>query len=181
MNDLGLRELHVDYVVVDTLRVPRATFATIIQAWRDGYTEALAEHSKLTIERGTCAIRSKLSARSWIRVSTRCGTSLSSAARKTAAEPAFPAKVELSSLSAEHRGVIEALHRCRGLVLATCVGCDLPWRRFIAIGQLPGGAMSKAGQLRFALTITGGSVSGGIFSHGRGSPRAASPSAMETL
>lgn len=47
MNDLGLRELQVDYVVVDTLRVPRETFATIIQAWRDGYTEVIAEHSRL--------------------------------------------------------------------------------------------------------------------------------------
>lgn len=50
MNDLGLQELHVDYVVIDTLRVPRETFATIIQAWRDGYTEVLAEHSKLTLD-----------------------------------------------------------------------------------------------------------------------------------
>jgi hypothetical protein len=50
MNDLGLRELHVDYVIVDTLRVARETFATIIQAWRDGYIRALAEHSKLTID-----------------------------------------------------------------------------------------------------------------------------------
>lgn len=50
MNELGLRELHVDYVVVDTLRVPRETFATIIQAWRDGYTEVLAEHSKLSLD-----------------------------------------------------------------------------------------------------------------------------------
>ncbi|WP_129776947.1 class I SAM-dependent methyltransferase [Peristeroidobacter soli] len=50
MNDLGLRDLHVDYVVVDTLRVPRETFATIIQAWRDGYTDVLAENSKLSID-----------------------------------------------------------------------------------------------------------------------------------
>ena len=50
MNELGLRELHVDYVIVDTLRVPRETFATIIQAWSDGYTEVLAENSKLTLD-----------------------------------------------------------------------------------------------------------------------------------
>jgi ubiquinone/menaquinone biosynthesis C-methylase UbiE len=48
MNQLGLRDLCVDYVVVDTLRVPRQTFATIMEAWRDGYTEALAEHTKLS-------------------------------------------------------------------------------------------------------------------------------------
>ena len=48
MNHLGVRDLHVDYVIVDTLRVPRETFATIIQAWRDGYTDVLAEHTKIT-------------------------------------------------------------------------------------------------------------------------------------
>jgi ubiquinone/menaquinone biosynthesis C-methylase UbiE len=49
MNQLGLRELSVDYVVVDSLRVPRETFGTIIQAWRDGYSEVIAEHSKLDL------------------------------------------------------------------------------------------------------------------------------------
>lgn len=48
MNQLGLKDLRVDYVVVDSLRVPRQTFATIIEAWRDGYSEVLAQHSKLT-------------------------------------------------------------------------------------------------------------------------------------
>jgi ubiquinone/menaquinone biosynthesis C-methylase UbiE len=38
----GLRDVHVDYVVVDTQRVPRKVFADIITAWRDGYAEALA-------------------------------------------------------------------------------------------------------------------------------------------
>jgi SAM-dependent methyltransferase len=38
----GLREVRVDYVVVDTLRVPRRVFADIITAWRDGYTDALS-------------------------------------------------------------------------------------------------------------------------------------------
>jgi hypothetical protein len=32
----------MDYVIVDTLRVARETFAGIIGAWRDGYTESLA-------------------------------------------------------------------------------------------------------------------------------------------
>lgn len=50
MNRLGLADLHVDYVIVDTIRVERATFAAIIQAWRDGYTDALARHSRLTTE-----------------------------------------------------------------------------------------------------------------------------------
>jgi hypothetical protein len=34
--------VRVDYVIVDTQRVPRRVFADIITAWRDGYTEALA-------------------------------------------------------------------------------------------------------------------------------------------
>ena len=48
MNQLGLQDLRVDYVIVDTLRVPRQTFGTIIQAWRDGYTEVIAQHTRLT-------------------------------------------------------------------------------------------------------------------------------------
>lgn len=50
MNQLDIQALHVDYVTVDTIRVPRGTFAAIIQAWRDGYTEVLATHSKLAID-----------------------------------------------------------------------------------------------------------------------------------
>jgi SAM-dependent methyltransferase len=42
MRAAGLRDVRVDYVVVDTLRVPRRTFADIITAWRDGYAEVLA-------------------------------------------------------------------------------------------------------------------------------------------
>ncbi len=82
MNDLGLQDLHVDYVIVDTLRVPRETFATIIQAWRDGYTEVLVREQQADDRRGARAVRSKHQRRSWIPVSTRCGTSRSSAARK---------------------------------------------------------------------------------------------------
>jgi hypothetical protein len=33
---MNLQEITIDYVVVDTLRVPRETFATILEAWRDG-------------------------------------------------------------------------------------------------------------------------------------------------
>lgn len=40
---LGLRDVRVDHVVVDTLRVPRETFAAIWTAWRDGYADAIAE------------------------------------------------------------------------------------------------------------------------------------------
>jgi ubiquinone/menaquinone biosynthesis C-methylase UbiE len=45
LHALGLVELHVDYVIVDTLRVPRDTFAQIITAWRDGYAEPMAAGS----------------------------------------------------------------------------------------------------------------------------------------
>jgi SAM-dependent methyltransferase len=45
LHDLGMTDIAVDYVVVDTLRVPRETFARIWEAWRDGYTDALVEHS----------------------------------------------------------------------------------------------------------------------------------------
>jgi hypothetical protein len=40
----------VDYVVVDTLRVPRETFAAIWEAWRDGYAEAVAESSSFSAD-----------------------------------------------------------------------------------------------------------------------------------
>jgi len=39
----GLEDVTVDYVVVDTLRVPRETFAAILGAWRDGYSEPIGE------------------------------------------------------------------------------------------------------------------------------------------
>ena len=45
LSDLGLKDIAVDYLVVDTLRVPRETFARIWEAWRDGYTDAIVEHS----------------------------------------------------------------------------------------------------------------------------------------
>ena len=45
---LGLTGISVDYVVVDTLRVPRETFARIWEAWRDGYSETIAQHVGMT-------------------------------------------------------------------------------------------------------------------------------------
>jgi len=41
----GLKDVRVDYVVVDTLRVPRRVFADIITAWRDGYVDVLSTPS----------------------------------------------------------------------------------------------------------------------------------------
>jgi SAM-dependent methyltransferase len=43
LREAGLKDVRVDYVVVDTLRVPRRVFADIITAWRDGYVEALSK------------------------------------------------------------------------------------------------------------------------------------------
>lgn len=42
MRAAGLKDVRVDYVIVDTLRVPRRVFADIITAWRDGYVQALS-------------------------------------------------------------------------------------------------------------------------------------------
>jgi SAM-dependent methyltransferase len=42
---LGMTDVTVDYVVVDTLRVPRDIFAEILEAWRDGYTESISEYT----------------------------------------------------------------------------------------------------------------------------------------
>jgi SAM-dependent methyltransferase len=43
LTDLGLRDVAVEYIVVDTVRVPRETFARIWEAWRDGYTDSLVQ------------------------------------------------------------------------------------------------------------------------------------------
>lgn len=41
----GYADIAMDYVIVDTLRVPREIFAGILRAWRDGYVEPLAQAS----------------------------------------------------------------------------------------------------------------------------------------
>jgi ubiquinone/menaquinone biosynthesis C-methylase UbiE len=50
MEAAGYQMLALDYVVVDTLRVPRAIFAGIIKSWRDGYAEPLAGISNRKVE-----------------------------------------------------------------------------------------------------------------------------------
>jgi hypothetical protein len=40
---MSLEQITADYIVVDTVRVPRDTFAAIIEAWRDGYAEPISE------------------------------------------------------------------------------------------------------------------------------------------
>lgn len=43
LDERGYTDLAVDYVIVDTLRVPREIFANILIAWRDGFAPVLAE------------------------------------------------------------------------------------------------------------------------------------------
>ena len=43
LEKLGVAHITMDFVIVDTLRVPRDTFARIIEAWRDGYTDPSAD------------------------------------------------------------------------------------------------------------------------------------------
>ncbi len=46
----GYLDLAVDFITLDTLRVPRPTFAGIIRSWRDGYAHVLAEVSGRSVE-----------------------------------------------------------------------------------------------------------------------------------
>jgi SAM-dependent methyltransferase len=45
---LPVEDIAQHYVVVDTLRVPRETFAAIWEAWRDGYADEIGEHTRFT-------------------------------------------------------------------------------------------------------------------------------------
>ena len=47
---LGRREITVDYVVVDPLRVPRDTFAAIWRSWRNGYAASVSAHTSMSRE-----------------------------------------------------------------------------------------------------------------------------------
>lgn len=47
---LNLEDIAVDYIVVDTVRVPRDIFASIIEAWRDGYVDPIGELTPISRE-----------------------------------------------------------------------------------------------------------------------------------
>ena len=47
---MKLEKITADYIVVDTLRTPRETFATIIKAWRDGYAQSIGDLTPITKE-----------------------------------------------------------------------------------------------------------------------------------
>jgi ubiquinone/menaquinone biosynthesis C-methylase UbiE len=51
LEPMKLEELRIDYVIVDTLRVPRDTFAQIIESWRDGYAEPVGEYTPISREK----------------------------------------------------------------------------------------------------------------------------------
>ncbi len=53
LDAMKLVEIRVDYIVVDTLRVPREIFATILQAWRDGYIESIGQLTPISSESAT--------------------------------------------------------------------------------------------------------------------------------
>ena len=48
LQSLGLADIRMDYLTVDTLRVPREAMARIFEAWRDGYAESIAELTRFT-------------------------------------------------------------------------------------------------------------------------------------
>lgn len=50
LSRLGLADITVDYVVVDSLRVPRPTFAAIWAAWRDGFADAVSANTSIPRE-----------------------------------------------------------------------------------------------------------------------------------
>jgi ubiquinone/menaquinone biosynthesis C-methylase UbiE len=50
---LGFSEITIDYIVVDTLRVPRETFARILAAWRDGYVDVVGQTTRFSAAQAT--------------------------------------------------------------------------------------------------------------------------------
>ncbi|PYQ47210.1 MAG: SAM-dependent methyltransferase [Acidobacteria bacterium] len=50
LSNLNMNEIAVDYMVVDTLRVPRDTFARIWEAWRDGFSESISQQAGISRE-----------------------------------------------------------------------------------------------------------------------------------
>jgi ubiquinone/menaquinone biosynthesis C-methylase UbiE len=47
---MNLEQIRVDYIIVDTVRVPREVFAAILEAWRDGYAEPISRVTPISFE-----------------------------------------------------------------------------------------------------------------------------------
>jgi ubiquinone/menaquinone biosynthesis C-methylase UbiE len=47
---MNFADIRVDYVIVDTVRTSRNTFATILEAWRDGYADSIGELTSFSKE-----------------------------------------------------------------------------------------------------------------------------------
>jgi ubiquinone/menaquinone biosynthesis C-methylase UbiE len=46
--ELPVHDIKVDYIVVDPLRVPRATLTAMFESWRDGYADAVGQLTALS-------------------------------------------------------------------------------------------------------------------------------------
>lgn len=62
LDRFGYLDIAMDYMTVDTLRVPRATFAGILVAWRDGYAKVLADATGRSIPEVTADFNTMISA-----------------------------------------------------------------------------------------------------------------------
>ncbi len=47
----GLESIAVNYVIVDTVHVPRDVFAVMLEAWRDGFAEPCARVTGIPLDR----------------------------------------------------------------------------------------------------------------------------------
>ncbi|MDC1142896.1 methyltransferase domain-containing protein [Planctomycetota bacterium] len=53
LRERGLQGVRTEYILIDAQHVNRDDFAAIWTAWRDGYTQTIAEHTELTAEQVT--------------------------------------------------------------------------------------------------------------------------------
>jgi ubiquinone/menaquinone biosynthesis C-methylase UbiE len=47
---MNLEQIRVDYIIVDTVHVPREVFAAILEAWRDGYAQPISRVMRISSE-----------------------------------------------------------------------------------------------------------------------------------
>jgi len=61
LSGLPVEDVAMRYVVVDTLRVPRETFAAIWEAWRDGYVDSIAAYTRFSREEAAALFEDMIS------------------------------------------------------------------------------------------------------------------------